>query len=536
MFKGLKSIFLFVCLLIVVGSCKKRKEGWNIDALIPVIDSKLDLQHIFEDDLVKADENQLLNLVYENEILNLKLADDFQIPDTTITQDNPGPSFNLVWDKKNPLISDTNESKFEITNANLTEARIASGKIKFKVSSTITEPTIITYNLSSAFKDGKQLIITKNAPAGSPSNPAIIEDEIDLSGYLLDLRGKDKNDYNTISYYFTVRFADELLPDTTYIYNQDDVVSIVNSFEAIQPEFVKGVFLTTTEKPDESASDFDAFSQITGGSLEVKKASFGFKFENYIGVDLQGQVNALTAINTKTGKSQKLTGDFLTQSLNLSRAKEDYSLYQIPIIPGTAEYKLDESNSNITDFIQLMPDQVNYDLDFTLNPLGNISGGNDFLFADYGIKAFLNMRIPLNIKANNLQLVDTVDFDLGEADEGTELIEGGYMRVHAENYYPFEAKIQIYTLNAQGVIIDSLMESNSVIDAGIPVNGKVVSPTKSVVSAPINPAKTNLLYQAERAIVKLTFNTVESDFQDIYSYYTTKVDVVGDVKYRLIIK
>ena len=206
------------------------------------------------------------------------------------------------------------------------------------------------------------------------------------------------------------------------------------------------------------------------------------------------------------------------------------------IIPSTTGYSLNEQNSNITEFIGLLHNKVNYDIGFTNNPLGNISGGNDFLFSEHGIKANLNMRIPMNIRANELTLIDTVDFDFGEDDEGAELIEGGFVRVHTENYYPFTAEIQIYTLDQYDRIVDSLMEYGSTIEAGIPISGKVNSPTKSVVSAPVNGNKTELLYRAERAIVKLKFNTVNQDFQDIYSSYYTKVDVVGDFKYRLLIE
>ncbi|MFQ3326757.1 MAG: hypothetical protein ACI8YC_001396, partial [Salibacteraceae bacterium] len=189
--------YLLICsVLLALFSCKKRKEGWTIDALVPMIDSQLDLKNIFDDDLIQVGDNDLLNLVYQNEILDLKLADDFNIPDTTISQINEGPAFNLAWDKANPLISDTNESKFEISNANLTYALIKSGKIKFKVTSTISEPTTITYNMSSAEKEGKTLLVSRNMPAGSPGNPVEITNEIDLSGYLLNLKGKNLNDYN----------------------------------------------------------------------------------------------------------------------------------------------------------------------------------------------------------------------------------------------------------------------------------------------------------------------------------------------------
>ena len=534
--KSLKRFLLVGCAMLLLFSCKKRKEGWPIDALIPMIDSQLDLKNIFKDDLIQVRENDLLHLVYENEILDLKLADDFTIPDTIISQVNEGPSFTLAWDKANPLISDTNESKFNITNANLTYALIKSGKIKFKVTSTISEPTIITYNMSSAEKEGKVLLVSRNMPAGSPGNPVEIIDEIDLSGYLLNLKGKNLNDYNTIFYYFTVTFANKVSPSNLYNYTNADVVTIETGFVGINPEMVKGVFNTTTEKPDESSSEFDAFKQIRSGSFDVQKAKFSFEFENRIGVDLHGSVNKLTAINSKSEKSVDLKGDFIFQSLNLARAKEDYSLYQVPIIPSISRYELNEENSNITDFIGILPNEVQFDMDFTINPLGNISGGNDFLFSDYGIKAKLNLSIPLNVRANNLELIDTVDFNLGAPDEGSELIEGGFVRVHSYNYYPFRAEIQIYTLNKDNVIIDSLMEVGSEISAGIPIDKKVIEAKYSVLSAPVNVNKINLLYLAERAIVKLKFNTDGTEYNDLYASYNTKIKVVGDFKYRLVIK
>lgn len=80
------------------------------------------------------------------------------------------------------------------------------------------------------------------------------------------------------------------------------------------------------------------------------------------------------------------------------------------------------------------------------------------------------------------------------------------------------------------------MEIGSEISAGIPVDKTVLEAEYSILSAPVSVTKFDVLYQAERAIVKLRFNTEGTEYKDIYARYNTKIKVVGDFKYRLIVE
>lgn len=524
--------------------CKRENKGWDIDGLIPLVNSNLNLQNLFEDSIIQPDQNKLLRIVYREDFLNFRLDDDFVIPDTTIFTSNRltclvAPPLTCKWYKRAPLISDTNSSRINIKNVNLTYARVKSGSIIFKVRSSITEPIIATYTMPIATKDGKELRISEVIPAAaSSSTPTVIEKEIDLAGYLLDLRGKRKNDYNTIQFFFEVVFQNPTTPDSNYVYNSNDYVNIENTFTQVVPEYGKGVFLTQTIQSDEpDKTGFDAFKNFFSGSLILDEAKFNFVFENYVGADLTAKINKLIAVNDKTGKNVAMTGEVIGKSINVGRAKEDFSLTYPHIIPQPNLFALNDKNSNVLALLENQPTYFDYLIDFTINPLGNVSGGNDFIYNGYGVKASIDVEIPLCVKAENLLLIDTTDFAPGTKEEDLNSIKGGNLMIYCDNSYPLSAKIKVDLLDENGKFLMTLLQPKSEIKAGIMDDkGIVRSPLRSVLMAPITPAILDQFYLAKKAVVYLTFNTPTDNPVKLYSFYNSQVKIVGDVQYNVVVK
>ncbi|MCB0482193.1 MAG: hypothetical protein KDC83_12215 [Flavobacteriales bacterium] len=528
-----------MALSLVFMGCKREHKGWDIDALVPLVDSKLDLQNLFEDSLIKPDQNNLLRIVYRDNFLDFKLDEDFVIPDTAIFTGNRG-SFPINWDKRFPLISDTNTNVLNISQINLKYLRVKSGSIKFKIYSSITEPVVAKYVMPIATdKDGKQLSVSENIPAAiNSTTPTIVEKEVDLSGYLLDLRGTKKNKYNTIQFYFQVTFLNTFQPDTFYNYSSKDYVDIESTFSEVVPEYGKGVFLTQTFKNSQPEDDaFDVFKNFISGSLLLDQAKFNFVFNNYVGADLTARVNQLVSLNEKTGKSVPLSGEVIGQSINVARAKEDYDQPYPHIIPEENPFSLNDQNSNIVELIENLPTGLDYEVEFTINPLGNVSGGNDFIYNGYGVKAALDVEIPLCIRAENLLLVDTTDFAPGSKEDDLNQIKGGFLNIYCDNLYPLSAKLRIDLIDENGSFLMTLLEPNSEIKSGIPESdGVVKKEVRTVLKAPISPSIIDQFYLAKRAIVYLTFNSPGTAPVKLYSFYNTKVKVVGDVQYNVIVK
>lgn len=503
-----------------------------------MVDTKLDLKDVFKDSLLNTNSDNELVLVYSNKIIDFNV-EDISIPDTTVTEKHEGPALTLNWPKRIPLISDTSTNKIDIPNIDLVTTSIKSGKMKFTVTSTIREDLRITYLMPDAYKNGTPLKITRVLPASpSLSNPTVKTEIIDLAGYDIDLRGKDKRDYNTMIYMFTAEFVDSINPSRIYNYGSTDYIILENTLENIVPEFGKGVFHTQVISEDTTSDEtIDLFDNVLSGTIDLEKVDMKLSFKNFIGADFQGVINNLTSINTKTNNQVKLESDFVGKSINITRAGRSLGNQYPPVNPSYYSLNFNETNSNIDKVIENFPDKFAYNVDFEINPNGNISGGNDFIYTEYGIEGYLDLEMPLSFIANDLMLFDTTEFNPGDGKEDLENVVGGYLHVYCDNWYPFEAEIQLKLLDEDNNELIDLFLPESKMKAGVTnENGIVTSPTRSKISAPANQQRISEFYKADKAIVYITFNTEGQEHKKVYSSYYCGVKVIADLQVNLEIK
>ena len=498
----------------------------------------MDLRDVFKDSLLSTNPNNEIILVYNSKIINFNV-DDISIPDTTVTEKHDGPGVTLNWPKRIPLVSDTSINRLDIPNVDLLKASIKSGKMKFTVTSSIREDLRITYVMPNAFKNGVPLSVSRILPASpSLSNPTVRTEVIDLADYEIDLRGKDNRDYNTMIYMFKAEFVDSINPSRTYQYGSTDYIVVENTLEKITPEFGKGVFHTQIISEDTTSDEtIDLFDNVLGGSIDLEKVDMSLTFKNFIGTDFQGVINALTSVNTKTNSRVNLTSEFIGKSINITRARQEPGNGYPPVVPSYYTLNFNESNSNIDKIIENFPDQFAYNVDFKINPDGNTSGGNDFIYTQYGIEGYLDLEMPLSFIAKDLMLMDTTEFSPGDGEEDLKNVVGGYLHVYCDNWYPFDAQIQLKLLDKDNNELIDLLLPESTIKAGVTNDkGIVTEPTRTKISAPANQQRISEFYKADKALVYLTFNTEGEEHKKVYSSYSCNVKVIADLQVNLEIK
>src|SRR5690606_27130143 len=129
---------------------------------------------------------------------------------------------------------------------------------------------------------------------------------------------------------------------------------------------------------------------------------------NEIGMDMRAKYFNVSSINTTKNKTVQLESNLL-KNINLTRAYYDAN-NNPPIKPISIKKSITTANSNLGDFLSNFPNQLGYNAQIEVNPLGNISGGNDFIYRGTGIDLGVEINIPLNIEATNLILIDTADY------------------------------------------------------------------------------------------------------------------------------
>jgi hypothetical protein len=515
------------CLLAFFISCRKElKPSWDVNILAPLVKTTLTINNIIPDSLIQKNDDNTLALVLQSSLTSFSSSLIFQIPDTTL--DTTLWLFPATLSPCSTIIPPTNDATtYNLNDVQLTKAIIRSGKMKLVVTNNIDGNIQFNYKIPIATLNGQPFDTTFIVPKRtSSSSPGIFTAVFDLSGYILDLRGLDGKRFNTLVKNISAKVpCSEPSPINL---NWGDYLKVENSFIALIPQYAKGYFGNTVSNIGPDSADFSLFNHIISGSLALQDINIGLSIENSIGADARMTIKNLSSVNTRTQSTVSLSHPIIGTPVNLNRAVDNSvnvisSLYNISFTP---------SNSNIKQFVENLPNKIRYLLDLEINPLGNVSGNNDFIYYDKLLKTNLNMTIPLSLIANNLTLADTIDFNAGKSLDN---VNYGTLYLYAENGFPFTAQAQIYLLNNNSAITDSLISiPNIILAPALDANFIAAGKYSSRLSIPLVQNKMQSLRDAKKIYLKIKFNTAgQPNYVKIYSFYQMDVQLVGDFNYTV---
>ncbi|NNM94426.1 MAG: hypothetical protein HKL88_03060 [Bacteroidia bacterium] len=521
---------LYLCLAgLFLFGCRKN-ASWNTQLMVPLVNTSMSIGNLVTDSLVHKNPDSSVTLVYNGSLYNLNTDTLIKIPDTTINYYYPIFSSGTF----NPgavLLGNTGAyTRYGTGSVQLTKAIIYSGNITVEVSSSILGATDFIYSIPSATLGGNPFTVKLKVPAEVGANLGAITQSYNLANYNLDLTGQYHNGFNTL---YTDVTASLDPADSPTAITAGQGFTAVATFQGLTPYYAQGYFGTIT-KAYSATSPFSIFSKITGGTLNLQSVNVSLSLQNYIGVDADITIDSLVSVNTHTGARVKLTGgNIIGNSVRVGRASQTYNPNN-PVSPVFQTFSLTPSNSNIISWINNLPNQAGYSAHVTTDPLGNVSGSNDFAFKGYGIQSNLNISIPLSLVASNLTLADTVSLNLG-GNTGLQNIQSGTLTIYAVNGFPFSTGLQFYLLDNNLHVTDSLCSTVQPIASGnMNALGVVINTVPSVVRITLNEAQTRLLFNANRLLIKAVFNMGSPSpltYRKIYSYNTLSLNVVGNFNY-----
>jgi hypothetical protein len=268
------------------------------------------------------------------------------------------------------------------------------------------------------------------------------------------------------------------------------------------------------------------FRHIISGNLTLQDVNIGLSIENSIGADARITINNLTSINSRSGNKISLAP--ITSPININRAVDNTG----NVAATTYSVAFTPSNSNILSFVDNLPDKLVYKMNFETNPLENVSGNNDFIYYDKLINTNLNMTIPLSLIANNLTMADTMNFTMNA---NLANVNSGNLYLYFENGFPFTAQAQLFLMNGNSIITDSLVSSPNVItQPPLDINSICIGQSATKLTILLDAGKLSELRAAKKMYVKIKFNTAnQSNYIKIYSFYQMNFKVVGDFNYTV---
>jgi hypothetical protein len=423
------------------------------------------------------------------------------------------------------LLNDWEDDIYNMHGPEFKYILVRKGMINIKADHTIRENMRLRYYIPEARKNGRSFDINSTLPASPNGSKVSRNDSFPIDGYAVDFTGSTRQMYNAFYRLLQVRI------DSTGQLKQlslDDSIYMTYGLYNIIPEYARG-YLGQQVIQVNSTSDFNFLGGITGGKLRLQDLAVNIELRNGVGAPGQVIIKKLRAFSTRTNEFVDLTSSILNQPQNISPAMDN------PLTPSITKIKLDGSNSNIATMLSIVPDKISYELEFKVNPAGNTKEYKDFIYYDSKVKANLTIEAPLQVGLEGITLKDTTTVDIGGVAQ-LENIQDGKLNLTIENTFPVDAIFQIFIIDRDGKIIDSLLAPNSVIQAGIaaPPSYRVAQPTISAIQIKVNSAIIEKLRNTDNKLIistKLNTRPLNENVK-IYTDYRIRAKLTADLRYR----
>ncbi len=459
-----KGLILSVVFCAVFQACKKIKSpDLNPDLTLPIAHGIFGINTLSDDSIITEGLNGIAQLTFEESLAGFNLDSLLVAPDTAFVDSFAwGFGNNVFFQPGSELYNGTNTSKYNIGNSLLRKVRVKSGKIAFRLENAFNEKLKITYTLLNSTQNGQPVIIEKLVPAANGNNIGLLIDSLDLTDATIDLT----SNYNTLGFEYLV----EVDPngDSVAFFNGQKVF-INFGFVDIVPDYGVGYFGSLNEVLDETIS-IQALDEVEIENLALSETRVSLLVKNGIGADAQLNFTELVAINSNTNTQIPLVNGPLLTPININRGQENGLAGAGNVTESKYELNITESNSNINELFSVIPDSIKVKANFNVNPNGNISNGNDFIYLDYGLSIDLKIEVPLKLSLQQLTFTDTLDLSL---DENTiqNLNKTGDLNLYliANNSFPL-------WLNTEAVLLD---ENYAILDSLVPLNETKILPRES---------------------------------------------------------
>ncbi len=489
----------FLIIVLSFFSCKKEATRWQSNWLLPVLNDTLNLTHLYNDSTLSISNGQI-EIELSRTILDLTLADLVQIPDTTISQEYQS---NFTVNNVTPGFVFVNTVKvhdLELGDIQLKQVRVQSGQIQLKVYNPLNTAVIYQIQLPGVTQNGQVFTQNYAVAAGTVQNPTVSTENINLSGYDIDLGGLQGLEHNKLQSKLTLK-TDPNGPSVSIYNNQ--VFKFEASFENLRFDYAKGFFGSTIISGQKEFT-IPFLDKITSGTISLPDLSLDLHIENGFKMALRAQIEELSALNTQ-GQAIGLLAPSIGPSMFLAPAVGSWNSLQ----PSTLDLHFDQNNSNIKSYLENLGafQQVSYQLQ--PNPWGNTAAGHDEAFAHSHLRLQMSAQMPMALNADGLSLQDTFDLNFSQ-DLQRSHITGATAVLTATNAFPLACEIVLYFMK-DGQIWHTVVADAQLSSAALgqidPLDGLLKKKSKINIVLPSSLVAD--LQELNEVVVSATFSTTD---------------------------
>lgn len=482
-------------LLIATGTgCKKGDPlSWDVEVSGPLMKTRLDLTDIIPDTILKGDCQNLAWLDFSQEVYRLSASSLVEVDQQIATSKYAIP-VTVTMQPGQSFITSNEDALFQFEGAEIRTIVLDTGVVALKLTNPLTEPVECTWSLPKSDNGSGYFQTTTLIPAASGGNPGTVEMDVDLSGYRLSLTGKNNNSINRLQIRIDTKIAPNANP---VLVKPSDTLRVEATFREFSLKEAWGYFGRHSVSTGKKIVPIRTFSGFTDGSITIDTASGTITVVNGIGMDIMMKFTSLVIRNTEKQLELVVTDPFVGKPVQMSRAAFNPSTGEA--LPTTYHFRF--SKASMKAMLEMLPDEMEYEMEMETNPLGNVSFGNDFILAESPLTAGISLQMPFAFLAENLSLQSTagIGFSSPEIHEAT-------LYLIADNYFPFDATLSLTMLDNDGIAIDSVKPAG-IVASGNLIQPDLLLPVRTVIPFVCNAERLGKLRKSRKIVLDIALDT-----------------------------
>ena len=401
--------------------------------------------------------------------------------------------------------------------------KVKQGWLKLKVESTIQENMTMVLKIPSASLNGVPLERVVKMPGAKAGNTERKEETVDMSGYMLDYRGKNPSVKDTVNTFHQIMVVSLDSSGRKVQVTLNDSLRIYYALTDLLPEYATG-YMGKTLNNSVGKAPFTLFKGADGNIL-FKDFKASVLVKNSIGAEGRVKVKSLEGENIFSGNKLKL---------NATPLNNDIFIGPAPFVYGQTTDKqvvLDGSNSNIKAFVENLPQFINYDIDIETNPNGNMSNWKDFVFDNSSADIYLRLEAPVSFTIGGLNLRDTQGIEAASVPQ-VQRVKSATVIFDVENDYPFDVDMAFMLLDQSGNALGEVSMTPGRVMAGkTTASGEPLAASRTVLRATVPKERIEALRKAHAVAIKARV-TGNGTQQKIYNTYKLKVKTSLQAEYE----
>lgn len=520
--RNCRLLIVFVCVLsFALAGCKREEPTtWDSSVLVPLAHGRLTLDNIIVDSLLSADESGLWHLRFNRDLADFNLDSIVNVRDTVVNLECNLPisgSFNPGFVVP---VDFGEEIHLNVPSVQLKHAVLKSGRLEYTLISSVNGDLICNFEIPGLKKNGQPELFVVSTNPGSSAAPYTTGGSIDLSGYSLDLTGASGTTFNRIATNFNI-LVDPLAPNPAQVIAGDNVIM---QLHFVHPDltYADGYFGEHHYNLNEQFEVGENFN-LPSGVLNLDGAQMHVDVRNAVGIDAQMHFTNLSGVNA-SGNALMLNHGPLYVPLNISRAVRSGD----QVVANTYAYELNASNSNLDAFMEFLPKTLNVAADVVLNPMGNITDGNDFIFTADALEASVSLDVPLRLGMHDLAFADTLEITADALEE----VFNGDLVLWAKSDFPCEAKCDLFLID--GSDSRSIVENATLHAASLTSAMGQTAAAESFIHLPIDTDIITRWNANHRLVIRVTLNTLsQTDVVGIYDHFGIDFKLIANGDYQI---